>query len=122
VRVLTWCAAALAGALGALARYTVDAAVSARLRTDFPAGTLVVNLTGTFVLGLLVGAVSADDARFIAGTGFLGGYTTFSTWMVETERLGEAGAVRLLAANLVVPLAFGFGAAAIGWYVGRGIG
>ena len=122
VGVLTWAGAALCGAVGAVARFRVDSAVSARMRTEFPVGTLVVNLTGALVLGVLVGAVVPDRVLFVFGTGFLGGYTTFSTWMVETERLGEVGQVMLLLANLWVSMLLGFGAAAIGWYLGQEIG
>jgi CrcB protein len=111
---------ALCGALGALARYRVDSAVSGRFATDFPLGIFVVNVTGAFVLGILVGAAVPHDAMFIFGTGFLGGYTTFSTWMVESERLGEDGEVALLLANLALSMVLGLGVAALGWYLGHG--
>ena len=84
---LTWVGVACFGALGAVARFRLDSAVSARLPSDFPLGTLVVNLTGSFALGVLVGASVTDRIAFLLGTGFTGGYTTFSTWMVESERL-----------------------------------
>ena len=89
------------GALGAVARFRVDSAVSARLPSDFPLGTLVVNLTGSFALGVLVGASVTHRVAFLLGTGFTGGYTTFSTWMVESERLGEVGEVVVAAAEPV---------------------
>jgi fluoride exporter len=111
---------ALCGALGALARYRVDSAVSGRFATDFPLGIFVVNLSGAFALGVLVGAAVAHDALFIFGTGFMGGYTTFSTWMVESERLGEDGDLVLLVANLGLSMLLGLAAAAAGWYVGHG--
>lgn len=103
-----------------MARYRVDLAVSGRFATDFPLGIFVVNLTGAFVLGILVGAAVPHGAQFIFGTGFLGGYTTFSTWMVESERLGEDGEVALLLANLALSILLGLGAAALGWYLGHG--
>ena len=116
--VLLWGGVAFLGALGALARFAVDTAVSRRRPSDFPWGTLVVNQTGSFVLGLLMGASIGTDALFVAGTGFLGGYTTFSTWMVETERLGEEGELSLLAINWVLPMALGLMAAGAGWLIG----
>jgi CrcB protein len=118
VTALTWAAAALMGALGALARARLTAAVAARAGTHNTLVTLVVNMTGAFALGVLVGADTASRALFIFGTGFMGGYTTFSTWMVESERLGENGDVVLLLANLTLSALAGFGAAAAGWAVG----
>jgi CrcB protein len=112
---------AVFGALGAVARFRVDSAVSARVVTDFPIGTLTVNLTGAFALGALIGGAAPDRVALLLGTGFMGGYTTFSTWMVETERLGEIGEVVLLLANLALSMLLGFGIAALGWYVGRAI-
>ena len=106
---LPWIGVAALGALGALGRFTVDGAVSARWPSDFPSGTLVVNLSGGFVLGLLV------------GLGLLGGYTTFSTWMVETERLGEAGEWRLMWSNLLGPMLIGLAATGLGWILGGAI-
>ncbi len=119
---LTWAAVAVFGALGAAARFRVDAAVSARWPSDFPIGTLVVNLSGTVPLGLLVGAAVPHRTLLVLGTGFIGGYTTFSTWMVESERLGEIGDVVLLLANLFLSLLLGFGLAALAWHVGHAIG
>jgi CrcB protein len=119
VGVLTYLGVAVLGGLGAVARYRVGAAVAARVPGDFPLGTLVVNLTGTLALGVLVGAAAPARAHLILGIGFLGGYTTFSTWMVETERLGQAREVVLLLANIAVPMLLGFGAAALGYVLGQ---
>jgi CrcB protein len=79
----------------------------------------VVNLTGSFALGVLVGASVADSVAFLLGTGFMGGYTTFSTWMVESERLGEVGNVVLLLRNLWLSMLAGLGVAAMGFFVGQ---
>jgi CrcB protein len=106
------------GAAGALARFTVDGFVSTRRPSDFPFGTLTVNVTGGFTLGLLVGLGLAGDARFIFGTGLLGGYTTFSTWMFEAQRLGESGEWGLMWLNLAVPMLAGVAATGLGWIVG----
>jgi CrcB protein len=112
---LVWTAVAAFGALGALARFRVDRAVAARRPGHFPLGTLVVNLTGSFALGILVGASPASDALFVVGTGFLGGYTTFSTWMVESEQLAEDGEVQFMWLNLLGSMALGLVAAGLGW-------
>ncbi len=118
---ITWVGVAFFGALGDVARFRLDSAVSARLPGDFPLGTLVVNLSGSFALGVLVGASATDRIAFLLGTGFTGGYTTFSTWMVETERLGEDGEVASLLRNLWLSMLAGFGIAAAGFYVGQAI-
>jgi fluoride exporter len=118
---MTWVGVAFFGAFGAVARFRVDSAVTTRLPSDFPLGTLVVNLTGSFVLGVLVGASVTHRIAFLLGTGFAGGYTTFSTWMVETERLGEVGEVASLLRNLWLSMLAGFGIAAAGFYVGQAI-
>lgn len=119
---LTWTGATLFGALGAAARYRMDASVSARLPSDFPFGTLAVNLTGSFALGIIVGASVTHRVAFILGTGFLGGFTTFSTWMVESVRLGELGDLVLLLRNLWLSMLAGLAVAAIGFYMGQAIG
>jgi fluoride exporter len=119
--VLTWIGVALFGACGAVARFRVDGAVSARLPSDFPIGTLVVNLTGAFLLGVLVGASVSHRLLFLVGTGFIGGYTTFSTWMVESERLGEGGDLTGLFGNLALSLLAGLGVAAAGFYLGQAL-
>ena len=121
IEALPWVGMAALGALGALGRFTVDRAVSARWPSDFPFGTLAVNLSGSFALGLLVGFGVAGDAILLLGTGLLGGYTTFSTWMVEAQRLGEAGDWRLMWLNLVGPMVAGLAAAGLGWIVGAAL-
>lgn len=115
---VVWAGAAALGGLGAVTRYAVDNAVTARVRTHFPWGILLVNLTGSFALGVLVGAAVGSDTMFLAGTGFLGGYTTFSTWMVQTERLGDEGRGVLMLANWIVPMIAGLVAAGTGWALG----
>jgi CrcB protein len=106
------------GGIGSIARFLLDGAVARRLGRDFPYGTLAVNVSGALALGVLVGvAVSGDGYRLI-GTGVLGAYTTFSTWMLETRRLAEDGRLRLGALNIVVSLALGVGAAWLGRRIG----
>jgi CrcB protein len=121
VGLVSWLAAAAFGALGALARFRVDGAVSARVQRDFPFGTLAVNLSGAFALGLLTGLAVSTRVAFVLGTGFMGGYTTFSTWMVETERLGEAGELASAFVNLAASMLAGLGCVAAGFYLGRAL-
>ena len=106
------------GAVGALARFHLDAFVQRRTTRDFPVGTLVVNVAGSFLLGLLTGLSVASSTMLVLGTGLLGSFTTFSTWMLETERLAEEGASRAALANVAVSLAAGLAAAAAGWAIG----
>lgn len=83
-------AVAGAGGIGAALRYLVDNALPQRVRERFPAGTALVNLTGSFALGVVAGlgsGVLPDPWAVILGTGLLGGYTTFSTASLETVRL-----------------------------------
>jgi fluoride exporter len=109
---------ALLGGLGALARFLLDGAVSSQVGRAFPFGTLGVNLTGAFAFGVLDGAAVGGDALRLAGVGFLGAYTTFSTWTLEAHRLGEDGRTRLGMANILVSLALGLGCAWLGRQLG----
>ena len=97
----------LLGGVGAIGRFLLDGVVASRVRSGFPFGTLAVNLTGALALGLLHGAGVGGDALRLAGTGLLGAYTTFSTWTLESHRLGEDGRLRLGLADLLVSLALG---------------
>jgi fluoride exporter len=116
MRVLVWAAVALLGGAGALLRFGVDGFVAERVgaSTEFPWGTFAVNISGAFLLGLLAGAALHGDALLLAGTATLGSYTTFSTWMLETHRLGEDGELWLGVLNIVLSLAAGVAAAALG--------
>lgn len=118
---LVWIGVAAFGALGAWQRFRVGNAVTARRPSDFPFGTFVVNLTGGFALGLLVGLDASSDLLLVAGTGFLGGYTTFSTWMVEAQRLGENGEWPFLWLYLFGSMAAGLAATGAGWLLGGAI-
>jgi CrcB protein len=81
----------LLGGAGAIARFALDAGVSARTGRSFPFGTLAVNLSGAFALGLLAGAAVEGDALRLAGAGFIAGFTTFSTWALESHRRRRTG-------------------------------
>ena len=125
---MTWIVIGAFGALGALARYGVSGAVQRVWRTTFPIGTLVVNLTGALAAGLLLGLALGRDVPDLvllaAGVGFLGGYSTFSTWMVETVLAAESGGgigLRRAGENLVIPLIAGIVLAGIGFTFGQWI-
>jgi fluoride exporter len=116
-----WIAVGLLGGIGALGRFFVDGIIAARTRDDFPLGTLVVNLSGATVLGFLVGLGFTGTRLLLAGTATLGSYTTFSTWMLETQRLVEDGELALAGANIAISLVVGVGAAALGRLIGTNL-
>ncbi len=114
----------IGGFLGAIARRVVDLWVSDRAGSVFPLGTLLINVSGAFAVGLLFAwAVERDvlprEIRGPVMIGFLGAYTTFSTWMLESWRLVEDGAWALAAFNLAGSVALGLVAVVAGLAVGR---
>jgi fluoride exporter len=115
---LVWVAVTVIGGAGSAARFYVDGIVAASSGRDFPYGTLVVNLSGAVILGLISGLALAGDAALLAGTAAVGSYTTFSTWMLETQRLTEERQHRKAALNIVVSLVLGVAAAALGRLIG----
>jgi CrcB protein len=108
----------LLGGVGAIARFVLDGTVSARAGRDFPYGTLAVNLIGAFLLGVLVGAALSTSTFRLIGTGLIGAFTTFSTWTLESHRLGEDGELHLGIANFAVSLALGVALAWAGRHLG----
>jgi fluoride exporter len=118
-------AIALAGALGALARWGLGSWFGQRFPT-FPWGTLVINVTGSFVLGMLFAAlvergVGSSTMRLALMTGLLGAYTTFSTFSLETFRLLEDGATRAAIVNVGMSVVFGLVAVWLGVLTGRAV-
>jgi fluoride exporter len=113
-----WIAVGLLGGVGALLRFFVDGVVAARAGRDFPLGTFVVNVSGAAILGLLVGLGVGGDRLLLAGTATIGSYTTFSTWMLESQRLAEDGELAAPAVNVLLSLGVGLGAAALGRLIG----
>lgn len=113
----------LAGGIGAATRFVFDGAVNRRFRGVLPAGTLAINIIGSFLLGLITGAAShhlagvGPDVRSIAGTGFCGGFTTFSTASVETLRLWRADGIRPSTLYAVATLVGALLAAALGIFL-----
>ena len=101
--VLVFIATALAGGVGAALRFFLDGLLRARTRATFPYGTALVNLTGSFALGVVAGVAAngwlPPEAAAVLGVGLLGGYTTFSTASVETVRLAQEGRYRAAAVN-----------------------
>jgi CrcB protein len=113
-----WVAVVLIGGAGSVLRFYVDGIVTSAIGRDFPYGTLAVNLTGAVILGLITGLALAGDAALLAGTAAVGSYTTFSTWMLETQRLTEERQHRKAIANVAVSLVLGVAAAALGRLIG----
>ena len=113
-----WIGVAILGSLGSLARFLLDGAVSSRSSSGFPLGTLAVNASGALALGLLTGLALSGEALLLAGSATIGSYTTFSTWMLETHRLGEDGQLLGGALNVLVSVVAGLAAVALGRSVG----
>jgi CrcB protein len=117
---ILWGGVLLAGGAGAVLRFLVDRAVARRAARSFPFGTLAVNISGAALLGLLGGLALNRHAALLADTAFIGSYTTFSTWMLETQRLSEERQVRDAVANVVASIVLGIAAAVLGqWIAGR---
>jgi CrcB protein len=124
---MTYLLVMLGGAIGAPLRYFLDATVKARLRGAFPLGTLLVNLLGCLILGVLAGLLAAHHTggtgadgwprtvQALVGTGFCGGLTTFSTFSVEAVELAQAGRRLSALAYVVLSCALGLGAATGGY-------
>jgi fluoride exporter len=123
----TWALVGVLGGAGAVARFIVDGLVDERagfgggFGGEFPWGTFVVNLTGAALLGILVGAAVTGNALVLAGTATLGSYTTLSTLMLETHRLGQDDQLPIAAANLLGSMFVGFAAVALGHAIGAAL-
>jgi CrcB protein len=113
-----WIAVVFVGGLAAIVRFWLDALVSQIAGRQFPIGTLLINLTGSFVLGLLTGLGITGTLLLVAGTATIGTYTTFSTWMLESYRLAEDAQRTPALVNALVSLALGLGAALLGRTIG----
>lgn len=106
------------GGLGSISRFLLDGAVSIRFGGSFPLGTFTVNALGALLLGAISNAGLSSDLELALGAGALGGFTTFSTWMLESHRLAEDGRGGLGAINFLASLAVGI---VLVW-AGRGLG
>lgn len=109
----TWVGVALLGGAGAVLRRVVDAAVP-RTRRGLPLGIFVVNVSGAFALGLLAGSGVGEQTLLIWGTGLLGAFTTFSTWMLQTRALIDDGRRGTAVIYVTASVAIGFLAVAAG--------
>jgi CrcB protein len=120
---VSWVWVALGAVVGAPGRYLTDRWVQSRHDSVFPWGTLAVNVVASFVLGVVTGAsgVVAPAVAAVVGTGFCGALSTYSTFSYETLRLLETRARAYAAANVLVALAAGLGAAVLGWLAGAAL-
>ncbi len=113
----------LGAAVGAPCRWLLDQAVQARRETAFPLGTWIINVSGSLLLGVILGAAAfgpgSRELVALAGTGFCGGFTTYSTFGYETVRLAEDGSYLEAGMNVVSSLAVGLLAAFAGWYLAK---
>jgi len=115
----------IGGFIGANARYLLGVWIGGRMGGSFPYGTFVINVTGSFILGLIMGLVESRAlspiVRLATGVGFVGAYTTFSTFTYETIRLIEGGSWLLAGLNIGGSLLVGLAAVILGLATGRGI-
>ena len=118
-------AVAAGGALGAVGRYAVISRMGSLLGTKFPFGTLVVNVTGSFLLGLVVAIAAAQGTAngwfAFLGVGVLGGFTTFSTFALDVAFLAGRRAMRTAALYIAVSVVFSIAAFAVGLYLARAL-
>jgi len=113
-----WIAVGLLGGAAAAARFLIDAALSARAEGPFPLGILAVNISGALALGLVAGVALEGEALVIVAGGGIGSFTTFSTWILDSHRLANAGHAHLVWLNLGLSLLAGFVAVAFGHWLG----
>jgi fluoride exporter len=113
-----WIGVTIVSGAGACLRFLLDGAVERGRTGRFPLGILVVNGIGAFLLGLLRGAGVTGDELLLSGTALLGSFTTFSTWMIQSEHLAEQGERELAFLNVAGSLAVGVAAVVAGWALG----
>lgn len=113
-----WIAVALLGGLMAVARFALDALLSDHPVVPFPLGIFTVNLLGSFVLGIVAGAALGGEALVIVAGGVTGSFTTFSTWILDSERLADSRRADLAVLNVGLSLFAGFAAVLLGHWLG----
>jgi fluoride exporter len=110
------------GFVGAPARYLTDRAISTRVASDRPWGTVAINVSGSFILGLLAGLAGGPGltptVQALFGTGFCGAFTTFSAFSFESITLAEDGRLVEAAGNVALSVVMGLSAAALGIWLG----
>lgn len=115
---LVWAALAVLAGCGAVMRFLLDGAVTRLLPGSLPAGTMIVNLSGALALGVIDGAAVPHDVAFVFGTGMVGGYTTFSTWLFETQRLAEERQFARASQNVLLSVLLGAALGGAGIWIG----
>jgi CrcB protein len=118
VSAATWVVVGLLGGAAAAARYLIDTAVTARADHPFPHGILAVNIVGALALGLVAGVALEGEALIVLAGGGIGSFSTFSTWILDSHRLAEAGHTHLVWLNVGLALVAGFAAVALGHWLG----
>ena len=124
MRAMIWLAIGVGGGIGAMARHGVNHLVQGRVGHEVPLGILVVNVTGCLAIGLLAGVMASarvevsDVGRHLIVTGLLGGFTTFSSFGLDTFALARGGDLRLALANVAVSVLLGLAAVWVGFAVG----
>ena len=112
-----WLGVMVIGGIGSVTRFLVDRTLARRVSRPFPYGTLTVNITGAALLGFLTSLALPKDVSLLIGTAFVGAYTTFSTWMLETQRLSEERQMLAAFANIAFSVLLGLGAVLLGQWI-----
>ena len=115
---------AIGGAVGSVARFGLGSFVATRLGARFPYGTFIINVTASFLIGFLLTVLAEKTAwspglLYLLSIGFLGGYSTFSTFEYETFRAFQSGEVFIAALNVVLSVGIGFAGVWLGYIAGR---
>ncbi|MBY0120379.1 fluoride efflux transporter CrcB [Bacillus sp. S/N-304-OC-R1] len=109
----------IGGFIGAICRYKLSLLLNSKKSGTIPLGTLFVNLTGSFLLGLILGLDSSENAHLLFGTGFMGAFTTFSTFNLEAVKLLQSNAKQRAVFYILSTYIFGITLAFIGYYIGK---
>lgn len=104
---------------GAISRFVVSKNIDAKMHSRFPFGTISINLLGSLLLGLLLALKTSDSIILLFGTGFMGSFTTFSTFQVESLKLGIEKEWHLLAKYLILSYVLGISLAFVGFLIGK---
>lgn len=116
----------IGGALGSMLRFWMGSYIGGRFGSRFPYGTFVINISGSFLIGLVIAIMAektqwSDNWRYLMPIGFIGGYTTFSAFEYETFRLFQDGQVLTAALNVALSVGVGFAGVWAGAIAGRSI-
>jgi fluoride exporter len=115
----TYLMVALGGAFGSVARFGISNLIAQRYTGAFPIGTLIVNVTGSFVIGYLSSAMTSESARAFWMVGICGGYTTFSAFSLQNLQLMQSGNYLFAALNTILSLALCMAAVWAGFAAGK---